>query len=575
MNRLLQALRDLRALALPYFRSEERGIANGLLAAVVALQLVQVGLTVVLNAWYNTFYNALQQRDWATFIHQILIFCGIAAVFIVVAVYQLYLAQWLRIRWRRWMTARYLDRWLGGGTHYRMHLRGTPADNPDQRIAEDVRMFVDSTLSIGVGLLGSVVTLASFVVVLWRLSAGLPLVIGGHDYAIPGYLVWGAFVYAAVGTWLTHLVGRVLIRLNFEQQRREADFRFALVRIRENTEQIALLGGEAAENAGLRGRFAGVVANWFAIMSRQKRLTFFTTGYGQAAVLFPYILVAPFYFAGRMQLGGLMQTASAFGQVQSAFSFFVDAYTDLAEWKAVVDRLTGFERAVARAEAVRHAESGVTRVPSRDGTLAVHDLVVTLPDGTALARVDSLVVAPGDRLLVQGPSGSGKTSLIRTLCGLWRFGAGRIAMPEGQSVLALPQRPYLPLGTLRGALAYPDAPDSSPDATMREVLAACGLGHLADRLDDVDAWPFRLSGGEQQRLGFARALLKRPDWLLLDEATAALDEAAEGALYAELFRRLPRTGIVSVAHHARLVALHDRVLALAGPAPAAQPAHQV
>jgi putative ATP-binding cassette transporter len=302
-------------------------------------------------------------------------------------------------------------------------------------------------------------------------------------------------------------------------------------------------------------------------MNRQKGLTFFTTGYDQAAILAPFLLVSPFYFAGRMQLGGLMQTASAFGQVQSAFSFFVSAYTGLAEWKAVVDRLVGFEHRIAEAEATRRAAKDIVRVPSTDGAFAARDLIVALPDGTALTRVEALSLRPGERLLVNGPSGSGKTSLLRTLSGLWDFGSGMVAMPGGQSVLVLPQRPYLPLGTLRAAIAYPNRDRQWPDGAVEAVLVACGLGHLRGRLDDSDLWTSRLSGGEQQRLGFARALLSAPDWLLLDEATAALDADAERALYAELFRRLPRTGVISIGHRAALTGFHDRVLTLGGPIP--------
>jgi putative ATP-binding cassette transporter len=562
MAKLITALGTIWSLAIPYFRSEERWSARLLLAVIIALQLGGVGLSVALNIWYKTFYNALQDKDWSLFVHQLILFCGLAAAYIVSAVYQLYLTQWLTIRWRRWMTERYLDLWLGESTHYRMHLLGGTTDNPDQRISEDIRAFISNTLDIGVGLLGSVVSLGSFIVVLWNLSANMPLILGSLTLHIPGYLVWGAFLYAIIGTYLTHLVGRLLIRLNFDQQRYEADFRFALVRVREHTEQIALLGGEGAEHERLFTRFGRVMANWYAIMTRQKKLTFLTAGYGQAAVVFPYILVSPFYFAGQIQLGGLMQTASAFGQVQSSFSFFVTAYTSIAEWKAIIDRLSGFRRSINRASEVRQTAPHISYREGAEPALAARDLSVQLPEGEELVHLDHLRLGAGEHLLVTGPSGSGKTSLLRALSGAWEFGSGEVIHPAGQSVLMLPQRSYLPLGTLRGALTYPAGEAAFSDAAVRAVLEASGLGHLLPRLDEEAPWSNQLSGGEQQRIGFARALLAKPDWLLLDEATASLDEPAEAELYRLLGRELPNVGVISVGHRAGLAAFHGRTLVL-------------
>ena len=342
--------RHFTRIAVPYFRSEDKWAGRGLLLAVIALQLFQVWLNVRFNAWYNTFYTALQNKDWNTFIFQIGVFSLLAAFFIVSAVYQLYLQQWLQIRWRNWLTQRYLGRWLGQGTHYRMRLKGDQADNPDQRIADDIRQFVDSTLDIGIALLGSMVTLVSFIVILWTLSSATPLMIGSQTYNVPGYLVWAALIYAVLGTWVTHLVGRPLVKLNFDQQRYEADFRFSLVRLRENAEEVTLLAGEPAEEARLRDRFGWVIRNWYDIMSRRKRLTFLTAGYSQVAIIFPFLVVSPVYFFGSMTLGGLMQISSAFGQVQSALSFFVTAYTSIADWKAVLNRLAGFDASIGWAE---------------------------------------------------------------------------------------------------------------------------------------------------------------------------------------------------------------------------------
>jgi len=554
--------REFARIALPYYRSEDRWAGRALLAAVIALQLFQVWLNVRFNAWYNTFYTALQDKDWDTFIAQIGVFSLLAAFFIVSAVYQLYLQQWLQIKWRYWLTNRYLGRWLGQGTHYRMRLKGDQADNPDQRIADDIRQFVDSTLDIGIALLGSIVTLVSFIVILWNLSSATPLMIGSSTFNIPGYLVWAALIYAVIGTWVTHLVGRPLIKLNFDQQRYEADFRFSLVRLRENAEEVTLLAGEEAEEARLRDRFGWVIRNWYAIMSRRKRLTFLTAGYSQAAIIFPFVVVSPVYFFGKMTLGGLMQISSAFGQVQSALSFFVTAYTSIADWKAVLNRLSGFEASIDWAEGLDKTAPRVEVATDGARNFSADHLAVGLPNGQEIVRVKGFSIAPGERLLVTGPSGSGKTSLFRALGGIWPFGQGSISIPKDANVLVLPQRPYLPLGTLRGALAYPGPEDAFSPDEIEDVLSAVGLAALRKQLDETAYWTDKLSGGEKQRLSIARALLQKPDWLFLDEATAALDEASEAMLYRLLLARLPDAAIVSIGHRSSLVQFHGRFFEL-------------
>ena len=554
--------REFARIALPYFRSEDRWAGRVLLATVIALQLFQVWLNVRFNTWYKAFYDSLQNKDWDVFISQLGVFSLLAAVFIVSAVYQLYLQQWLQIRWRRWLTTRYLGRWLGQGTHYRMRLKGDSADNPDQRIADDIRQFINGTLDIGISLLGSIVTLVSFVVILWNLSSGSPLMIGSKSFNIPGYLVWAALIYAVIGTWVTHLVGRPLIRLNFDQQRYEADFRFSLVRLRENAEEVTLLAGERAEEERLLDRFGRVVGNWYGIMQRTKRLTFLTQGYSQVAIIFPFIVVSPLYFAGSMMLGGLMQIASAFGQVQGALSFFVKAYSEIADWKAVLNRLAGFDASIDWARSLDSAAPRVEHVSDGGTALLAEELIVGLPNGEEIVRVSGLVIEPGEHVLVTGPSGSGKTSLFRALGGVWPFGSGIIRVPHGADLLVLPQRSYLPLGTLRGALAYPGPENAFSPAEIDDVLSATGLGALQDRLDETAYWADQLSVGEQQRLSIARALLQKPDWLFLDEATSALDERAEEMLYRLLLERLPGTAIVSIGHRSSLVAYHERFLEL-------------
>jgi vitamin B12/bleomycin/antimicrobial peptide transport system ATP-binding/permease protein len=534
-----------------------------LLAAVVTLELSIVGMQVILNQWYNRFYNTLEDRDWNAFVSAILFFCVLAAIYTVVAVYQIYLNQWLQIRWRRWMTQNYMRHWLNAANHYRMQLLGDAADNPDQRIAEDLQQFVDFALSISIGILNSIVTLCSFIVILWTLSARAPLHVFGASFDIPGYLVWAALIYAAIGTTLTHLIGRKLIPLNFQQQRFEADFRFNLVRTRENSEQIAALGGEAAEREGHLNRFGSVVGNWFALMQRTKLLTFFTQSYSQASVIFPYIVVSPAYFSGAVQLGGLMQTASAFNSVQNALSYFITSYRSIAEWRAVVQRLTGFQEALAAGRAAATTPPVVEVVPREDETaLAIDQLHVCLPGGKPVIAADNLAFHAGERVLFTGPSGAGKSTLFRALAGIWPFGSGRVTVPKDAKVMLLPQRPYFPVGTLAAAVSYPAKVGTLGNARIAEALVAVGLPELAGRLDEEAHWNRMLSLGEQQRLGIARVLLHPPDYLLLDEATASLDEAAEAALYRLLQERLKGRTIISIGHRSTLGAFHGRRIAL-------------
>ncbi|MDQ0505516.1 ABC transporter ATP-binding protein/permease [Xanthobacter agilis] len=566
MRALLSLLGDIRRLAVPYFKSEEKWGAIGLLAAVIALELAWVGATVILNEWNVAFYNAIQDKDFAAFQKQLLIFCGIAAGAIIVAVYQVYLKQWLEIRWRRWLTQRYLDAWLTDDVHYRLRLSGDAADNPDQRIAEDVQLFVGRTIGVGIGLLGTVVSLISFSVILWTLSGPLAFSLFGHALSIPGYLFWAALIYAAAGTWIAHLIGRPLVRLNYDQQRYEADFRVDLVRVRENGEQIALLHGEAAEDRKLEGRFSRVWGNFFDLMKAQKRLTWFTAGYNQISTIFPFVVVAPAYFAGGIQLGQLMQTASAFGSVQGSFSFFVSSYVTLAEWVSVVQRLTGFEAAIARAQA-QAANPAFTATAHGEGpALGLSGVEVRLPGGAPLVATGELEIGHGECVLITGPSGAGKSTLLRAIAGIWPHGEGRIARKAGQKVMVLPQKPYVPVGRLDAALAYPAPAAGVPQEKAIAVLQAVGLAGLVSRLEEEALWPHVLSLGEQQRLSIARALLEAPDVLLLDEATSALDEASEAALYRLLRTALPRATFISIGHRATLRDLHDRVLHLEGDA---------
>ena len=554
----------------PYWFSEDRWPGRGLLLVIVTLTLGMVYLNVLLNQWNNDFFSALQERDAAMFRQQLFRVGWLVAVFILLAVYQLYLNQMLEIRWRRWLTERYLRAWLADGAYYRMQLVARETDNPDQRIAEDIQLLISQTLALFIGGLRSIVTLVTFVAILWGLSGNLTFSVGGVALVLPGYMVWVSLLYALGGTWLTDWIGRPLVRLNFDRQRYEADFRFSLVRFRENTEGVALYRGEADEFRGFRELFEAVVRNWWGIMHRQKRLTTFTSGYSQGAWIVPSVVAAPRYFSGELTLGGFMQTVGAFNQVQDALSFFVVSYKEIAAWFAVVERLAGFDRTLERLR-TESATSGGVRHPDADDTkLTVKDVDLHLPDGQPLMANVNLSLLPGDSVLLGGASGSGKSTLFRAIAGIWPFGRGEIHQSRDARVLFLPQRPYLPIGTLRSVVSYPMPADGVDDATLREALEAVGLPGLVGRLDEAGHWALQLSPGEQQRIAFARALVQKPDWLFLDEATSAVDEATEARLYRLVRDRLTGTTVFSVGHRATLRAFHTRELevkrATSGPA---------
>jgi putative ATP-binding cassette transporter len=544
----------------PYWSSDDRWAARGLLLAVVLLTLGMVYLAVLLNQWNNAFYTALQDKNMAAFRGQLFRVTYLITIFIFLAVYQVYLNQMLEIRWRRWLTDRYLRAWLSDGAYYRLQLQASETDNPDQRIAEDVHLLAAHTLGLFTGGLRAIVTLVTFVAILWGLSGWFVVSLGEFSIPVPGYMVWVAVLYAVVGTWVTDWLGRPLVRLNFDRQRYEADFRFSLVRFRENTEGVALYRGEPDEFRGFRARFEDVVRNWWDIMRRQKRMTYFTSGYGLGAWIVPSIVAAPRYFRGELGLGGLMQTSQAFQQVQDALSFFVQSYKEIAAWCAVVERLAGFERAL---EGVPQQEtSGFRRVEGRPTHLSVAGLDLARPGGQPLLANVNFSLRRGETVLLLGASGSGKSTLIRAIAGIWPFGRGEIRAARDARILFLPQRPYLPLGTLRDVVSYPMPVSGVSDEALREALEVVGLPRLVGRLDEATHWALQLSPGEQQRIAFARALVQKPEWLFLDEATSALDEATEARLYRLLRERLPDTTVFSVGHRGTLRGLHARQLAV-------------
>jgi putative ATP-binding cassette transporter len=559
-TRLRRLVPTAWAIIRPYWSSEDRWAAWGLLFAVVLLSLGMVYINVLFSQWNNAFYTALQNRNQPVFLQQLIRVCWLVGIFILLAVYQLYLNQMLDIRWRRWLTERYLRAWLADGAYYRMQLMAGETDNPDQRIAEDVHLLISHTLTLLIGGLRAVVNLAAFVAILWGLSGTLNVPLGTYSLVLPGYMVWVALFYAVVGTWLTDWIGRPLVRLNVDKQRCEADFRFGLVRFRENTEGVALYRGEEDEFRGFRERFGAVVTNWWQIMRRQKRLTYFTSGYGQAGWIFPSVVAAPNYFRGDLSLGGLMQTIGAFSQVQDSLSFFVQSYKQIAEWCSVVERLSGFEQTLERVRIQAANGGGVQQADGKDTHLTVEGVDLELPDGQLLIADVNLSVLSGDTVLLGGASGSGKSTLLRAIAGIWPFGRGEIRRARDARTLFLPQKPYLPIGTLREVVSYPMPAGGVDDARLWEALKAVGLSDLAQRLDEAGHWALQLSPGEQQRIAFARALVQEPDWLFLDEATSAVDEATEAHLYRLVRERLAGTTVFSIGHRTTLRPFHSREL---------------
>jgi putative ATP-binding cassette transporter len=552
---------DAWQLVVPYWRSEERWQARLLLALIVALTLGLVYILVLLNDWNREFYQSLQSYNFAAFGPLLLRFSILAALYIVGAVYKLYFTQMLEMRWRVWLTRRFMSMWLDYRVYYRLELDPQGTDNPDQRIADDLRLFTTNTLDLGLGLLSSVVTLASFIVILAAISGDLEL----GFVTVPAYLVWAALLYGLGGSLVARAIGHPLSGLNFQLQRYEADFRVSLVRVRENAEGIAFYRGEAFETAGLLGRLERIRANWWELMRATKRLMFFTVGYNQAAVVFPILAAAPRYFSGAIGLGVLIQIANAFGQVQSALSWFVDNYPSLASWKASTDRLLTFQASVQRATMAAKQPELVVLTDSRDDLYSEH-LDLRLPNGRLLLANGRFCVEPGERVMVSGPNGSGKSTLFRAVANIWPFGQGLIHVPANARLLFLPQRPYIPIASMREAVGYPAQQGTFSDSEIRDVLRAVGLERFVDRLDEVNNWGSRLSGGEQQRLAIARAVLHQPEWLFLDEATAALDEDGERAMYELLQQRLPASSMVSIAHRSQVARYHSARLIFATPA---------
>jgi putative ATP-binding cassette transporter len=562
MAGVVLALRTFLDVSLPYFRSEDKWAGRGLLAGIVAGELALVYLAVLIANWNARFFNALEARDWDAFSRELIVFCLIVLGAAAITASNYYCGQALQIRWRRWLTANYVSSWMAHGRHYRVRFVAPEVDNIHLRIASDVYLFIQRTHELTTGLIGSVATLFTFAIILWGISAVTPFPVFGTDLAFPGYLIVAALLYALIGTLVAHWIGWRLIPLNFNQQRYESDFRFAIVRAADHSEPIALMQGEPVERAELQDRFSNLVRNWTALVARQTRLVSFIGGYAQASTVVPILINSPAYLAAAIPLGTLMQSAFAFQRVEGAFAFCLSAYSKLAEWKAYMDRLAQFKAAMAKVDAPAPARQSIAVGVSAGPDFSVSDLSVRLPEGTPIADLPDLLLRPGERVMLTGPSGAGKSSLFRGLAGLWPGGTGTVDWPKDADILVMPQKPYFPLGSLRQVIAYPRPADEVPDAALCDALVAVGLGHLAGRLGEEADWSVLLSGGEQQRIAVARVLLRKPAVLMFDEPVAALADAPGHELYEMLVRRLPDTIILTIDRRETLRDLHGRTIAM-------------
>lgn len=558
-NLTRQFFRDVWYLTKSYWQSEEKKKAFFLLGCIIALTLGVVYMLVLLNQWNNSFYSALQNYDAKKIFDELIHFSWLAAIYILLAVYSYYLQQTLILNWRRWLTTRFIDIWLQNKTYYNLQMFGKDTDNPDQRISEDVRQFVEMTLSFGIGILKAFCTFASFVVILYNLSGSLSFTFMGKTWTINGYMLWASLIYSVIGTYITHIVGRKLVKINFIQQKYEADFRFSMIRLRESAESVAFYRGEAQEGSVFKQRFKMLLDNFWKLVNKQKQLVFLNSGYSQIAIIFPFVVAMNRYLTKEVTLGGLMQVASAFGRVQDSLSYFVDMYSSIAQWQAVVMRLTYFGRHMH--EVSQQAERfHVERFAAAD-VVEVSNMQINLPDGKPLLKNITFTLQPGHNVLIKGVSGSGKSTLLRAISGIWPFVDGKIFLPERDKLMFIPQKPYLPLGTLRAALNYPGNKPVD-DAELSYLMDLCQIGYLKDKLDLEADWSHVLSVGEQQRLAFVRAHIQQPQWLFLDEATSALDEDTEATMYSLLEERLTQTTVVSVGHRSTLNKYHELVLRL-------------
>lgn len=564
-----RAVRRFLRLAGPVFGPAGAPGVRLMAAGLLGLTALQIVLQVRFNVWNRDFFDALEARNHAAFLAQMGVFALLAGGSMAVMIYQLYVKQLLQLAWRQWLTDRMVAAWLKDARHYQLtYVLDEGAENPDQRIAEDVRLATELAVEFAVGMLNAVLMFVIFIGVLWTLSGTLRFVLAGHAVALPGYMVWAALAYAALGSGATWLLGRSLVGLNMRRTGAEADFRFALTRLRENSESVALIRGEADEARGLATGFRRVAEAVKAVMRGQRRLMWLTSGYGMFGMVFPTLIASPQYFSGAVTLGGLMQIAGAFQQVQIALSWVVDNMGRIAEWQSSVARLLALHDAIgALDDLVADADEPTLTITEGDGSvLALRHIKIAYSDGSIVINDASAEILPGEGVLISGDSGTGKSTLIRTIAGVWPWGRGEIVLPPRATMMFMPQRPYLPLGTLRGALSYPAAPVAFDDAALQAALAATGLEQFAPRLDEDARWDKLLSLAEQQRLAFARLLLHRPAWVFMDEATSGLSDEDQALMMDRFRAELPTAALVSIGTRPGLERWHERTLNLSSAA---------
>lgn len=538
----------------PFWFAKERNSALLLLTIVITLSLSSVWFSVQINQWNGDFFNALQQLDGPVLYELLQFFAGLIAAFILVMVYTDYLKKKLIINFRSWMTTYLCEKWLSKHSdHYRLRLQKSEPDNPDQRIAEDIDIFIQSSLDLLLSFLRSVVTLGSFLTILWQLSGTLSFTLFGRELNIPGYMVWACVGYTLIGTVITHLIGKPLQALNFNQQKREADFRRALISRREHSAAIAGQGGEQQEQQSLKVYFSAVITNWYQLMHCERNLGFFTVGYAQVSMLAPIFFALPKFLSGALKLGGLMQIKMAFMQVSSALSWIIYAYQDIAKWGATVERLAAFMNALDELE-----DPEPTPTPNSKTIALKSNITLYLTDGSPLLTAQSMTLKLGELTMIQGRSGIGKSTLLKALAGYWPHFTGQIQRIE--SMYWIPHSLYLPDVDLARQLSYPRNSTDFSDTELQDTLHKIGLPHLCEQLYSQVNWKQQLSAGEQQRLMFARLLLNRPKLIFIDETTSSLDIDAASNLITLLKAELPQSAIAFISHQVALTQYADQVI---------------
>jgi vitamin B12/bleomycin/antimicrobial peptide transport system ATP-binding/permease protein len=553
-----ESFRLLRSLWRSHHRLRIALLAGGIAAALIANMIGQVRL----NEWNGAFFDALGARNLPSLGHQLIIFFIVIGALLALVVGQTWMQAILKVRLRGWLTDHLLDGWLVAGRAYRLGLAGQLGVNPDQRIEEDTRKLTELSATLGVGLFQASLLLISFISILWALSAQVTFAVAGHHFMIPGYMVWCAIIYALVGSLLTWRVGSPLIGLNAELYAREAELRFALVRVNESAESIALCGGEGDERRQLDGNVDRVIMTMRQLSGSLSRLTWITSGYGWIAIVVPIMVAAPGYFSGGLTMGGLMMVVGAFNQVQSSLRWFVDQFPSIADWRATLHRVSAFKAAVDEVDQIDATVDTIKLVQNPEERLAFEGVSVLLSDGRVVISEATVEIEPGERVLIVGESGAGKSTLFRALAGLWPWGSGIIRLPDPDRMMFMPQRPYLPLGTMRAAITYPDRPDEFATTEVEAVVKRVGLAEFLPTLDAQGRLDRSLSLGQQQLVAFARLLLHQPAWIFLDEATSALDELSQRRAMSIFDRELNQATVLSIGHRPGLEQFHTRVLHL-------------